>query len=147
MDHLAILTKSGRFLDKILSGEKTIESRWYVTKRTPWNKIKKGDSIYLKNSGEPVTAKATVDEVMQFELDKEKVKDILEKHGKEICITDIQTSYEKNKDKRYCILISLKDAQKVEPFTIDKTGFGLMSAWITVSDIKEIIRNPRNQIL
>ncbi len=142
MDHLAILSKSRKLLDKILSGEKTIESRWYATKRAPWNKIKKAETIYLKNSGEPVTAKATVSEVMQFELDKEKVKDILEKHGKEICITDIQTSYEKNKDKRYCILISLKDAQKIEPFSIDKTGFGLMSAWITVDDIKEITKTP-----
>ncbi|MBI1972386.1 ASCH domain-containing protein, partial [Candidatus Woesearchaeota archaeon] len=44
MDHLAILKK--KWLEKILSGEKTIESRWYKQKITPYQKIAKGDTAY-----------------------------------------------------------------------------------------------------
>lgn len=42
MDHVAILRKDWKLLPKILSGEKTIESRWYQTKRGSYNKIKEG---------------------------------------------------------------------------------------------------------
>ena len=149
MDHLAILNKSWKLLDKILSGEKTIESRWYVTKRIPWNKIQKGETIYLKNSGEPVTAKATVEKVTQLELDKEKVLKLLKIYGLAIGIVEgkIPEFYERFKDKKYCILINLKEPQKIEPFNIDKKGFGLMSAWITVKDIKEITHSHDNSAL
>jgi len=41
-------------------GEKQIESRWYVNKINPWNKVKVGDTVYFKNSGDPVTAKVRV---------------------------------------------------------------------------------------
>jgi hypothetical protein len=37
----------------------------------------------------------------------------------------------------------LKKPQKIEPFEIDKSGFGTMSAWISVDDINKIRKaNP-----
>ena len=74
MDHLAIMNASWNLIPKILSGEKSVESRWYKTKRAPWDKIKSGETIYFKNSGGLVIAKATVANVLQFEdLTKEKI--------------------------------------------------------------------------
>ncbi|MDP3918408.1 MAG: hypothetical protein Q8Q35_00695, partial [Nanoarchaeota archaeon] len=67
MDHLAIMNKSWKLIPKILNRDKTIESRWYKNKVTPWNNIQKGDTVYFKDSGEPVTAKAEVSKVLQFE--------------------------------------------------------------------------------
>ena len=60
MEHLAIMRKSWGLTQKILTGQKKIESRWYKNKYRPWNQIQKGDVIYFKDSGEPVTIKATV---------------------------------------------------------------------------------------
>ena len=56
MHHVAIMNKSWNLIPKIISGEKSIESRWYQTKRTPWDKIKAGDKIFFKNSGEAIIA-------------------------------------------------------------------------------------------
>jgi len=134
MHHLAILTKKPNFLDLILKRKKTIESRWYKTKRTPYNNIKKGDIIFLKNSGEPVTAKSDVSKVLQFDLKQTKVKDILNKYRKHICINSDKGLKEKN----YCILIFLKNPKKVKPFKINKAGYGNMSAWITVENINKL---------
>ena len=39
------------------------------------------------------------------------------------------------KKKRYCILVFLKDVEKITPFEIDKTGYGNACAWISVEDI------------
>lgn len=42
------------------------------------------------------------------------------------------------KDKNYCLLIFLKNPREINYFDISKKGFGAMSAWITVKNIKEI---------
>ena len=141
MEHVAIMKKSWGLTDKILSGQKKIESRWYKNKARPWDKIKKGDTVYFKNSGEPVKIKAEVSGVMQFEdLTPKLVKDIFNKYGKDDGIekTDFSEFFEMFKNKKYCLLVFLKNPVEIKPFEIDKTGFGAMSAWITVDDINRI---------
>ncbi len=141
MQHIAILSKKRKLLDKIISGEKTIESRWYKSKTAPWNRIKSGEVVYFKDSGDPVKVKAEVDKVLFFEdLDLEKVKEIVNDYGDKIALS-------KNKDdqfwkylnnRKYCILIFLKNVHEIEPFNINKKGFGLMSAWICIEDVDRI---------
>lgn len=141
MEHLAIMKKSWRLVEKILNGQKKIESRWYSVKCKPWDKIRKGETIYFKDSGGPVRAKAKVDKVMQFtNLTSNGVKEILGRHGKDIGIEKdkIPKFSRKFKDKKYCILIFLKNPSEIKPFNIDKTGFGVMSAWLTVDKILKL---------
>ena len=47
MIHIAIMKKEWGLLEKILSGEKIIESRWYLNRSSPWGKIKKGEEITI----------------------------------------------------------------------------------------------------
>jgi len=139
MEHLAIMKKSWKLIEKILSGEKKIESRWYKCRYSPWNKIKKGEVVYFKDSGENVTVKAEVEKVIQFSnLDYLKVREILDKYGDELGVDD--DFFEIVKDKKYCILIFLRNPEKVEPFGIDKTGYGMMGSWICVDGIDELRR-------
>jgi ASC-1-like (ASCH) protein len=141
--HIAIMKKSWHLTEKILSKEKKIESRWYQNKVKPWNALHVGEEIYFKNTGEPVTLKATVVKVLQFEnLTAQKVKDLLLQYGKEDGLgetwQDYKPYYERFKNKNYCILVFLKNSQKItDPFEIDKTGFGAMAAWITTKDIQK----------
>ena len=141
MDHLAIMRKSWGLTEKILDGRKNIESRWYKSKYPPWDKIEPGDKVYFKDSGCPVSIVTEVKEVKQFpDLSKEKVMKILEEYGSDDGIEKekIQEFYEMFKDKKYCILIFLKNARKIEPFKISKKGFGMMASWIVVYDINEL---------
>lgn len=141
MEHLAIMRKSWGLTDKILSGEKKIESRWYSVKYKPWDCIKEGEAIYFKDSGEPVRIKAEVSKVMQFaDLTPKRVGEILNEYGKDDGIEQEKTPefFERFKDKKYCMLIFLKNPIEIRPFEIDKTGFGAMSAWITVDNIPKI---------
>lgn len=141
MEHLAIMKKSLGLTDKILTGEKKIESRWYSVKCKPWGKIKECDTVYFKDSGEPVKIKAEVSKVIQFtDLTHKKVKEILNKYGRDIGIEKerILEFFRIFKDKKYCILIFIKNPNKIKPFEIDKTGYGAMSAWITVDNIFKI---------
>ena len=148
MDHVAILRKANiskgdNLLKDILEGKKTIESRWYVNRISPWDKIKRGDTVFLKESGSPVTAKADVAKVLQIEnLNNRTTKEIIKKYGKGI---SPYTSFEqwsswisKQTKKRYCILIFLRAVEKVAPFNINKTGCGVSSAWLAVGSINKV---------
>lgn len=143
MNHVAIMRKSWGLTEKILSGDKKIESRWYSMRCKPWNCVEKGETIYFKNSSEPVRMRAEVKKVMQFsDLTPKRVKEILNKYGDDDGLEKekIPEFFEKFKSKKYCMLIFLENPQEIKPFQIDKTGFGTMSAWIVVDDISKIRR-------
>ncbi len=136
MEHLAIMKRSWGLIPKILSREKRIESRWYSSRRAPWGRISRGDRVFFRNSGEAaVIAEARVSDVAQFEgLTPAKVKALLEKQGKDdgIAESELPRYFARFRDKRYCILVFLKGARRVEaPFEVDKSGFGAMCAWLT----------------
>ena len=139
MDHVAILSKSSGLLEKILSGRKQIESRWYASRFPPWGKISVGDAIYFKYSGAPVQAKARVKAVKQFsDLTPSRVSDLWHHYGKLIGIDEVEPQIESNRAKRYCILAYLEDVQRVRPFNINKKGFGNAAAWLPVGDINKV---------
>jgi ASC-1-like (ASCH) protein len=141
MGHVAIMKKSWGLIPKILDGRKKIESRWGINKCSPWGKIKVGDAVYFKNSGEPVTVVAKVSKIQEFEnLNPKKIREILEKYGGDdsISVNSLEETIRWAKRKRYCTLIYLKDLKKIKPFNIDKTGFGTGAAWLSVSDIDKI---------
>ncbi|MDI6722259.1 MAG: ASCH domain-containing protein [Candidatus Aenigmarchaeota archaeon] len=141
MHHVAIMRKSWKLTQKILSGEKKIESRWYNTKYPPWDRIKKGDIVYFKDSGEPVKLKAGVEKALQFsDLNEKKIKDLLELYARYDGIEDRKNEFfHLFRNKKYCILIFLKNPQVIEPFEISKKGFGTMASWICIEDIEKII--------
>ena len=137
MDHLAILDKKRKLLQKIISGEKTIESRWYKFKKTPYQQITAGDTIYFKDSGEPVNIKAKVSNVLFFDhLDENKIKSIITQYGERIGIS--LSSVERLIEKNFCTLIFLEKVERIQPFNVNKQGYGMMAAWITLKNINKI---------
>jgi ASC-1-like (ASCH) protein len=141
MDHLAIMRKSWGLTEKILSGEKRIESRWSAARRAPFGRVKAGDNVYFKNTGEPVTVMAEVVAVKEFSsLTKEKVGAILKRYGRDDGIAAAQLSYfyDLFKDRKYCTLIFLKNASRVKPFNVNKAGYGSMASWLCLNKIDDI---------
>ncbi|MHA1852052.1 MAG: hypothetical protein ACTSUF_00920 [Candidatus Heimdallarchaeaceae archaeon] len=148
MDHIAILRKANiskgdNLLGDILEGTKTIESRWYVNRISPWDKIKRNDTVYFKESGCPVTVKACVAKVIQIDnLNESIIKELIKNYGKKISPGTTSEQWSswatKQTKKRYCILIFLRGVKKVTPFNIDKTGYGISSAWLAVGSIDKV---------
>lgn len=85
-----------------------------------------------------MTAKAQTERILQFEnLNDETVCQIIENYGKSIALIEKDPAKWFHKQK-YCILIFLKNPEPIDPFPIDKTGFGMASAWMTVGDINQV---------
>ena len=127
MEHLAILSSKLGLFDKILSGEKTIESRWYFNKKTPYRNIHPGEVIYFKEGKR--FAKAIVEKAMFFELTDKKIKELLSEYGDRLGV-GIEF-FDRIKGKRYGTLIFIKDAKEVKPFHVPFSR----AAWITKEKI------------
>ena len=140
--HVAFMKKSRKLIDKILSWEKTIESRWYKSRIAPWNRIQKWDTVFFKNSWESVTAKAEVKKVLQYEnIDGNYTNEILQKYWWKWWIffsTDDSETRKWVGNKKYIILIFLENPVKLEPFNIRKDWFWISCAWISLDNINTI---------
>ncbi len=124
--HLAILKKP--YLDAILDGAKTIESRLTVTKRSPFNRISLADMIFFKISSGPVCAAASVAAVKQFEnLDPQQIIEIKQKYNHQIRGTD--RYWLKKANSRFALLVWLKNVHPIEPVYINKKDW---RAWVVL---------------
>ncbi|MEI6462952.1 MAG: ASCH domain-containing protein [bacterium] len=133
------MAKKSGFIEKILDGTKTIESRWYLHRVKPWGSIQKGDKVYFKYSGDRIKALAKVSNVLQFDhLTVSKSKEILMEYGDRIGL-NLDDYKDWCKEKNYCVLIFLEDPEEIsELFKINKKGFGSACAWLTLEDIQKI---------
>ena|SRR3989338_1522207 len=145
MDHVAIMNPMKRpnskelgMIEKILSGEKTVESRWLKNHSAPWKKVNIDDTVYFKYAGEAITAKATARSVEYIESIDENLLDTRLPLLAPLIGLDISILRPLVKEKMCGILIGLDRAESVAPFTINKTGFGAMAAWITIESIEKI---------
>jgi len=139
MDHLAILNK--HFLDKIISGEKTVESRWSKYKIVPFGKVSRGDTIYFKYSGGTVVGRSKVIELTSFIRKRDEVtvdkfvinnRQALGLENKIVARKFLET----NKERNYVTFIGLDKFEHIKDFKINKEGHGVRSSWIVVDDIE-----------
>ena len=141
MDHLAILSKELPWLQRIESGQKIIESRWYQQKRKPWHTIQLQDKIFFKNTGAPVSLMASVGKIEFYDhLTPAKIEELISLYGSRLGLIDNEKALfiSKIRMKQYGILIFLEDVQTIKPFAINKKGYGAMSAWISLPNIELI---------
>ncbi len=105
--HLAILHK--RYLDAILAGRKTIESRLSRTRRAPFGCVRRGDAVYFKETGGPVRARARVSRVRSIAgLTPRAIAALRREHGRAI---GAGASYWKSKrTSRYATLVWFENA-------------------------------------
>lgn len=133
MIHVAILVKP--YLDLILSGEKTVESRLTKTARTPFERIAAGERIYFKQSSGRFRATALASAVHLFsDLSPRQVGAIRrEWNGR---IRGDAQFWQWKRDSRYATLIELEAVEPIEfgPRVNPQRGV----AWLTLDDSLDV---------
>lgn len=129
--HLVILKK--KYLDLILSGNKTVESRFTHSRKEPFGRVAEGDRIFLKQSSGPVCAISTIGWVETFEsLTPAEIRAIKKEYNHLILGED---SYWREKSNcRFGVLVAVKEVEKIEPFSIDKKDW---RAWVVLKEGKD----------
>jgi hypothetical protein len=117
--HLAVFNEP--FLSLVLNGDKKIESRFSMNKISPFEKVRKGDIIILKESGGPITGAFIAGDVNFFQnLNKTLMKKIEDEYSQLIC-SGHDNDFWKNRDRaKYASLIEVKKIKKLPPFKCDK---------------------------
>lgn len=128
MKHIVILRQP--FFNMVMTGEKTIESRWAMNKIAPYHKVSIGYELLLKETGKAVTAIANVKAVKYYKLTPDKVEEIRVKYGKQIG-TDKFEDWQSTLKKKYCTLIWLDGVKKVPPIQVPRSNG---AGWIIVKE-------------
>ena len=115
--HLAILVEP--YLEFILEGKKTVESRFSVNRCAPYNQIFTDDIILLKKSGGPIVGISSVKDVWYYRLDPKSWKSIRKEFTQVLCAQDPEF-WHKRQHTSYATLIRLKNPRTINPVNINK---------------------------
>ena len=125
--HLVILKKP--YLDAIVAGQKTIESRFTRTRHYFFGQAQPGDRLFLKVSSGPVCAVATVAAVKYFEnLTPQEIADIKRRYNHYICADE--QYWQSKADCKFGFLVRLEDVELIEPRQISKKDW---RAWVVLT--------------
>ncbi|MBI2019513.1 ASCH domain-containing protein [Candidatus Daviesbacteria bacterium] len=126
--HLAIFT--GKAGEQILTGKKTIESRFSRVKNPPFGEISGGDLVYIKPSGEEVIGQFRVKKVFFYDnLDLSDLSALRNLYGEQLAAD--KDYWEKHKNARFGTLIFIGDSAKfiTSPIKIPKKD---LRGWVVL---------------
>lgn len=123
--HIALMVEP--YLSLILSGEKTIESRFSTKKIIPFNNISKGDIVILKKSGGGLAAVFEAGDVHFIQIESETdFEEIKENYGNALCLED--EFWDIKRTAKYVTLINITHMQAISSIVIKKTN---RQSWLT----------------
>lgn len=123
--HLAIFVEP--YLTAVLEGKKTIESRFAVTRRPPYNCIEPDDYILLKKSGGPVIGLALAKSTKFYQLSPTVLADLRKRYARQLFAQD-DVFWSDRADKHFATLIELDAAVEIDPLSIKKRD---RQGWVT----------------
>lgn len=131
--HLAIISKQA--IEAILSGRKTIETRFSQKRIDPFGRISLGDIVYLKPPGKEVAGRFKVKKVFYYEgLNSQDIMNIFKEFGNKIATGDKKSdkSYMNSKQySHYGTLIFIAESERfiTSPIKIRKSD---LRGWVVL---------------
>jgi hypothetical protein len=114
--HVAIFSEP--FLSLVLSGKKTIESRFSRNRCAPYGEIGDGDIILIKKVAGPICGLALAKRTWCYDLVTEPIERIKDRFGVGICADD--EFWSSRTDALYVTLIELDAIASIAPMRCDK---------------------------
>ncbi len=140
MDHVVYVDAKAKAkdLEEILTGKRTMIIRGATGRKLPYGRVHANDVLYLiRNNGEGlIRGKCTVTQVINSEkMTKEISEQLVLENQTKLNLTEKQ--FKRWAGKRYLVLITVKDVQEVDPFSIDRSAYGNMDDWLPVENIEQ----------
>jgi hypothetical protein len=128
--HIAIMVQP--YLQYVLSGRKTLESRFSHHRIVPFGCVSVGDQIYLKLSGGAVVAECVVQQVQYVEGSPIDVAQVCAAHP-ELCASPNYIA--QKSQSRFGTLMWLGPVHPVHPFQVTHVG---RNGWIVLNQDRTI---------
>lgn len=130
--HLAVFVEP--FLQYLLEGRKTIESRFSIHRRPPFGCVEPGDLILVKQSAGPIVALAEVSSVWYYELDASARDFIRSRFSEQLCIDD-PDFWDAKAEACYATLMQLARVERLKPFACEKRD---RRGWVVLRSTSEV---------
>lgn len=115
--HLAIFVEP--YLQLILDGVKTVESRFSAVKCAPFGVVSKGDVLLLKRSGGPIVGVSEVKGCLYFDSRSRPKPDMARQFAASVCIAE-HVLWKKLRDANYATLLQIGKAVTIDPMLCRK---------------------------
>ena len=128
MKHLAIFKGDGGEL--ILSGKKTIESRFSKRRDPPFGQVSAGDLVYIKPSGKDIIGQFRVKKVIFYDgLTDEDLEYIKKRYSKKMAVD--RSYWERKKDSAFGTIIFISQSFRyiISPFKLAKRD---LRGWVVL---------------
>lgn len=114
--HLGVFIEP--FLQYILDGKKTIETRFSVVRCAPFERVEDGDVVLLKKSGGDIVGLCQVRSATFYRLEKDSWDDI-KVFARDICAEDPEF-WEQRKKASFATLMRIYNVRTIAPIAIKK---------------------------
>lgn len=115
--HLAVFVEP--FLQFLLDGRKTVESRFSIHRRPPFGCVKSGDLVLIKESGGPIVAVVEISHVWYYQLDSGAWEMIRKRFAKQLCVDDPEF-WENKASSYFATLMQLGRVERLNPLACAK---------------------------
>ena len=142
MDHVVYVDSKAKEPQKLSAGEKTMIVRGAAGRKLPYERVFENDVLYfISNDGSGlVFGKAQVTAVINSgKLTPDESNDLLTNHQDKLNLDAKQLT--RWGGKRFLVLIQIADYEALQPFKIDRSGYGNMDDWLPVEDIQTVKLN------
>ena len=110
--HLGVFIEP--YLQLILDGKKTLESRFSVNRTAPYRQVRDGDILLLKRSGGPIVGVCRITHAWFHALDAQAWDSLQNQHAKALCIDNPAFWQEKQKA-NYATLMQVRHVRPIAP--------------------------------
>lgn len=124
--HLAILRPP--YLDRIVAGTKTIESRFNSKRAAPFGTVAVGDLVLLKGTGKPITNYFFASAVHSINLTEEPLEEVRRQHGEGIHADNEEAFWRDRASSIYATLVEIGERGPVLPMAVVKKD---QRGWVT----------------
>lgn len=125
--HLAVMREP--YLQLLLDGQKTIESRFSINRVSPFEDVDAGDILALKQSSGPVVGLAVVEHAAFYELDPPTWQLLRAQFAGPLCAED-DDFWTVRVRARYATLITVEHVHRIDPIRVKKRD---RRAWVRFS--------------
>jgi hypothetical protein len=134
--HLAVMIEP--YLRFLLSGAKTVESRFSVNRCAPYEQVNKGDVILLKKSGGPVVGLCQVAHRWFYRLNPNSWRAIKQEFAEYLCIQD-PTFWKERESASFATLIKVQHVRSITPIKVEKRD---RRGWVVLQNDQSNISLP-----
>lgn len=115
--HLAVFVEP--YLQFLLEGKKTVESRFSVYRCAPYERVSEGDLVLVKRSGGPICGVCRVEHVWNYQLDPCSWNRIRSDFAAALCAQD-PSFWKSREEASFATLMAIRDVRTIAPISVRK---------------------------